>query len=101
MKMSKRIAMQVLSLLLPLGLFAYLVTRSDSVTHAQSNGFDRTQYANDTPVGDLQDRLPETGEVDVMIELRDTPTAKVYAQILGNQNDRSEERRVGKECRSR
>ena len=87
--MSKRIPVQVLSLLLALGLFAYLVTRFDNVTHAQSNGFDRTQYANDTPVGDLQDQLPETGEVDVMIELRDTPTAKVYAQILGNQNDRA------------
>src|ERR1051326_8484639 len=89
MKMSKRIALQVLSLLLALGLFAYLVTRSDNVTHAQSNGFDRTQYANDTPVGALQDQLPETREGHVMIEARDTPTAKVYAQILGNQNDRA------------
>jgi subtilisin family serine protease len=74
---------------LALGLFAYLVTRSDNVTHAQSDGFDRTQYGNDTPVGDLQDQLPETGEVDVMIELRDTPSAKVYAQTLGNKNDRA------------
>src|ERR1044072_5886978 len=89
MKMSKRIALQVLSLLLALGLFAYLVTRSDNVTHAQSNGFDRTPYANDTPVGDLQYSLPETGQVDVRIELRDPPAAKVSAEILGNQNDRA------------
>src|SRR5689334_14614900 len=89
-KMSKRIPLQVLSILLTLGVFAYLVSRTDNVTHAQSGGFDRTQYANDNPVGDLQeDQLPDTGEVDVMIELKDTPSAKVYAQTLGNQSDRA------------
>jgi subtilisin family serine protease len=87
--MSKRIPWQVLSVLLALGLFAYLVTRSDNVTHAQSDGFDRLQHASDTPVGDLVDQLPETGEVDVMIELMDTPSARVYAQSLGNKSDRA------------
>src|SRR6185295_6874765 len=86
--MSKRIPLQVLAFLLALGLFAYLVSRNDNVTHAQSDGFDRSQYANDNPVGDL-DQLPETGEVDVMIELNDEPTARVYARELGNQNDRA------------
>ena len=88
--MSKRIPLQILSLLLALGLFTYLVSRSDNVTHAQSDGFDRTQYANDNPVGELQqDQLPDTGEVDVMIELHDAPTARVYAQALGNGSDRA------------
>jgi subtilisin family serine protease len=85
-----RSPLQVLSLLLALGLFTYLVSRSDNVTHAQSDGFDRTQYANDTPVGKLQqDQLPESGEVDVMIELQDEPSARVYAQALGNTSDRA------------
>ena len=87
--MSKRFSLQVVSFLLALGLFAFLATRTDDVTHAQSDGFDRAQYANDTPVGDLEEQLPETGEVDVIIELQDEPTAKVYAQALGNQNDRT------------
>src|SRR5262245_30959264 len=88
--MSKKIPLQIVSMLLALGLFAYLVTRTDNITHAQSDGFDRSQYANDTPVGDLQqDQLPESGEVDVMIELQDEPTAKVYARGLGNQGDRA------------
>ncbi len=87
--MSKRISLQILSLLMAMGLFIYLVSRNDDVTHAQGDGFDRTQYANDNPVGDLQDSLPETGEVDVMIELFDAPTARVYAQALGNQSDRA------------
>src|SRR6185369_8830587 len=88
--MSKRIPLQILSLLLALGLFAYLVSRSGEVSHAQSAGFDRTQYANDAPVGPLQeDTLPDTGEVDVMIELQDEPTARVYAQALGNGSDRA------------
>src|SRR5689334_22392472 len=86
--MYKRIPMQVLSLLLALGLLAYLVSKTDNITHAQSDGFDRAQYANDTPTGDL-DQLPETGEVDVMIELMDEATARVYARELGNQNDRA------------
>ena len=88
--MSKRIPIQILPLLAALVLFAYLVTRTDNVTHAQSDGFDRTQYANDNPVGDFQeDQLPDTGEVDVMIELNDEPTARVYAQALSNQSDRA------------
>ena len=87
--MSRRISLQVLAFLLALGLFAFLVSRTDNVTHAQSDGFDRAQYANDTPVGDLEEQLPETGEVDVIIELQDEPTAKVYAQALGNKSDRA------------
>lgn len=88
--MSKRIPLQILSLLLGLGLLAYLVSRSGEVSHAQSAGFDRTQYASDAPVGPLQeDQLPDTGEVDVMIELQDLPTARVYAQTLGNGSDRA------------
>ena len=63
--MSKRIPLQLFSLLLALGLFVYLVSRSNDVTHAQSGAFDRTQFAGDTPVGSLQDdQLPSTGEVD-------------------------------------
>ena len=87
--MSKRISIQVLSFLLALGLFAYLATRTDNVTHAHSEDFDRAQYANDTPDGDLVEQLPDSGEVDVIIELQDEPTAKVYAQALGNQSDRA------------
>ena len=87
--MSKRFSLQVLSFLLALGLFAYLVSRTDNVTHAQSDDFDRAQYANDNPVGDLTEQLPETGEVDVVIELQDEATAKVYAHALGNQSDRA------------
>jgi subtilisin family serine protease len=86
--MYKRIPLQVLAFLFALGLFAYLVNRTDNVTHAQSDDFDRAQYANDTPIGDLE-QLPETGEVDVMIELTDEPTTRVYARALGNQSDRA------------
>jgi len=74
---------------LALGVFAYLVSRTDNVTHAQSDDFDRAQYANDTPVGTLEDQLPETGEVDVIIELQDEATTRVYARTLGNQSDRA------------
>jgi subtilisin family serine protease len=87
--MYKRISLQLLSLLIALGLFAYLVSRTDNVTHAQSDGFDRSQYSTDNPVGDLVQQLPESGEVDVMIELNDEPTARVYARSLGNQSDRA------------
>jgi len=86
--MYKRIPLQVLAFLLALGVFAYLVSRTDNVTHAQSDDFDRAQYANDTPIGDLE-QLPETGEVDVMIELMDEATTRVYARALGNQSDRA------------
>jgi subtilisin family serine protease len=74
-----------------LGLFTYLVTQSDEVSRAQSGGFDRTQYADDKPTGDLQsqDELPDTGEFNVMIELFDPPSAKVYADALGNRSDRA------------
>jgi hypothetical protein len=56
------------------GLLTYFLTQSDQVSHAQT-GFDRTQYANDRPVGPLeaQDELPQTGEFNVMIELFDFP----------------------------
>jgi subtilisin family serine protease len=87
--MYKRIPLQILAFLLALGVFAYLVSRTDNVTHAQSDDFDRAQYANDTPVGDLEDQLPETGEVDVIIELQDEATTRVYARALGNQSDRA------------
>ena len=89
--MSRRIPLKFLSLLLALGLFTYAITQSDEVSRAQSGGFDRTQYANDTPAGELegQNELPETGEFNVMIELFDDPTSRVYAQALGNQSDRA------------
>ena len=84
--MSLRIPLKALLLLLVLGLITYLLTRPPEVSHAQTGGFDRTQYANDKPVGELegQDELPETGEFNVMIELFDEPTSRVYAQALGN-----------------
>jgi len=78
--------------LLALGLLTFLLTQPDEVSHAQSGGFDRSQYADDRPVGDfneVQDDLPETGEFNVMIELFDTPTSKVYSDTLGNQSDRA------------
>lgn len=89
--MSRRIPLKSLSLLLALGLFTYLLTQPDEVSRAQTGGFDRSQYANDRPVGELegQDELPETGEFNVMIELFDDPTTRVYAQALGNQSDRA------------
>src|SRR5687767_4931845 len=89
--MSRTIALKALSLLLALGLLTYLLTQTDEVSRAQTGGFDRTQFANDTPVGELegQDELTETGEFNVMIELFDEPTARVYAQTLGNQSDRA------------
>src|SRR6185503_11173113 len=90
--MSPRTILKTLSLLLPLALLTFLLTQPDEVSHAQSVGFDRSQYADDTPVGDLnsvQDDLPETGEFNVMIELFDTPTSKVYSEALGNESDRA------------
>jgi len=78
--------------LLALGLLTFLLTQPDEVSHAQSGGFDRSQYADDRPVGDLnatEDDIPETGEFNVMIELFDTPTSKVYSDALGNQSDRA------------
>jgi subtilisin family serine protease len=90
--MPRRTLLKTLSLLLPLALLTFLLTQPDEVSHAQSGGFDRSQYADDKPVGDLnaaQDDLPETGEFNVMIELFDTPTSKVYSEALGNGNDRA------------
>ncbi|HEX6716160.1 MAG TPA: S8 family serine peptidase [Pyrinomonadaceae bacterium] len=89
--MSRRTPLKALPLLLALGLLTYLIIQPDEVSRAQTGGFDRTQYANDKPVGDLvgQDVLPETGEFNVMIELHDAPTSRVYAQALGNQSDRA------------
>ncbi|HEX3183426.1 MAG TPA: S8 family serine peptidase [Pyrinomonadaceae bacterium] len=89
--MSRIFLLKALVVLLSLGLFTYFLTRSDEqVSHAQS-GFDRTQYANDRPVGELQaqDDLPQTGEFNVMIELNDLPSAKVYAETLGNKSDKA------------
>ena len=89
--MSRIFLLKALVVLLSLGLFTYFLTRSDDqVSHAQS-GFDRTQYANDRPVGELQaqDDLPQTGEFNVMIELNDLPSAKVYAETLGNKSDKA------------
>ena len=81
--MSRRIPLQALSLLFALGLLTYLLTQSDQTSRAQTGGFDRTQYANDRPVADAQDQLPETGEINVMIELKDLPTSRVFSQGLG------------------
>src|SRR6185503_6606684 len=90
-KMSRRILLKALSLLMALGLLTYLVSQSDEVSRAQTGGFDRTQYSDDKPTGELlgQDELPTTGEVNVMIELFDAPSAKVYADNLGNRSDRA------------
>ena len=89
--MSRRMLLKTLSLLMALGLFTYLLTQTDEVSRAQTGGFDRSQYANDRPVGELegQAELPETGEFNVMIELFDEPTTRVYAQALGNRSDRA------------
>ena len=90
--MFRRIPLKALSLLLALGVVTYVLTRPPEVSHAQTGGFDRAQYANDRPVGELEggaDELPETGEFNVMIELFDLPTARIYAQALGNQSDRA------------
>ncbi|HKU73784.1 MAG TPA: S8 family serine peptidase [Pyrinomonadaceae bacterium] len=89
--MSLRTSLKVLLLLLVLGVVTYLLTRPSEVGHAQTGGFDRAQYANDRPVGELegQDVLPDSGEFNVMIELFDEPTSKVYAQALGNRSDRA------------
>ncbi len=87
--MAKSTVLKLFSLLLAVGLFAYFLYKADDVTHAQSGGFDRGQYVNDAPTGDLEQQLPESGEVDVVIELDDEPTAKVYARSLGNRMDRA------------
>jgi subtilisin family serine protease len=72
-------------------LLTYVLIQPGQVSHGQSGSFDRTQYANDRPDGELQnpDQLPATGEFNVMIELFDTPTSRVYAEALGNQTDRT------------
>src|SRR5688572_25779363 len=84
--MSKRISLKILILLSVVALCAHLLSQTGDDSHAQesSSGFDRTQISNDSPVGDLTEAFPQTGEVDVMIELIDDPTAKVYAQTRGN-----------------
>ena len=90
-KMPRRTTLKAVSILLALGLLTYVLMQPDETGLAQTAGFDRAQYANDKPVGDLegQAELPETGEFNVMIELFDPPTARVYAQALGNQSDRA------------
>ena len=89
--MSRRIPLLALSVLLALGAITYLLTQSNEVTRAQTIGFDRTQFTDDKPIGDLENPnvLPETGEFNVMIELFDQPTSRVYAQALGNRSDRA------------
>ena len=88
--MSRTIPLKVLSLLFALGLLAYYLTQSDNQVSRAQTGFDKTRYAADRPEGDLQqDALPETGEINVMIELVDLPTARVYAQTLGNKSDKA------------
>ncbi|HEX5833345.1 MAG TPA: S8 family serine peptidase, partial [Pyrinomonadaceae bacterium] len=89
--MSRRTLLKALSLAVALGALTYILTQPDEVSRAQTTGFDRTQLANDRPVGELiaQDELPDSGDFNVMIELFDQPTARVYAQTLGNQSDRA------------
>ncbi len=86
-----RTSVKVLSLLFAVSLLTYFLTQSDQTSHAQETGFDRSRLANDRPEGDLQgqDELPQTGEINVMIELVDLPTARVYAQTLGNKSDKA------------
>ena len=89
--MYRTIPLKALVLVLSLGLLGYLLTQTEEqVSHAQT-GFDRTQFANDRPVGEVppQDDLPQTGEFDVMIELKDVPSARVYAETLGNKSDKA------------
>lgn len=90
--MSRTIPIQTLAVFVVVGLITCFIIRPGEVSHAQTGQFDRTQYANDKPVGELeggQVDLPETGEFNVMIELFDLPTTRVYAQALGNQSDRA------------
>src|SRR5688572_29340410 len=86
-----RTILKVLSLLFAVSLLTYFLTQSDQTSHAQETGFDRNRFANDRPEGELQsqDELPQTGEINVMIELFDLPTARVYAQSLGNKSDKA------------
>jgi subtilisin family serine protease len=86
--MSRTILPNALLIVLSLGLLTHFLIQPDQVSHAQT-GFDRSQLANDKPEGELQgaDELPQTGEVNVMIELNDLPSARVYAQTLGNKSD--------------
>ena len=84
--------LKMLATLAALGLLTYVLFKPDEVSRAQTTSFDRTQYADDRPIGDLeagQDELPESGEFNVMIELFDVPTSRVYAQALGNRSDRA------------
>ncbi len=90
--MPARFTLKVLVVLAAMGLLTYLLIQPEEVGRAQSAGFDRTQYADDRPVGELeggQDELPETGEFNVMIELNDLPTSQAYAQALGNRSDKA------------
>ncbi|MFN2405581.1 MAG: S8 family serine peptidase [Pyrinomonadaceae bacterium] len=90
--MSRSVPIQTLALLLVVGLLTLFIIQPGTVSRAQTSEFDRTQYANDKPLGELEgrpDELPETGEFNVMIELVDLPTTRVYAQALGNQSDRA------------
>ena len=85
----QKIPLKGVAVIVAAGLCVVLISQFNDASRAQTGGFDRTQYVDDRPVGDLEGKLPETGEVDVMIELKDVPTSRVYAQALGNQNDRT------------
>ena len=52
--MSRRIPVKILSLLFALGLLTYILTGPDEVSRAQTGDFDRTQYAADRPIGELE-----------------------------------------------
>src|SRR5262247_2026328 len=84
-----KVPLKGVAVILALGLFMFLVSQFNDASHAQTGGFDRTQYVDDRPVGDLEDKLPEIGEVDVMIELKNDPTSKAYAKALDDKNDRN------------
>src|SRR5262245_59089263 len=101
--MSRTFLFKTLTVVLTIGLVVYALLQPDEVSRAQTSGFDRSQYANDRPVGDLeaaQDQLPETGEFDVMIELVDQPTARIYVQSLGNRNDKGANAQLRASARS-
>ncbi|HEX7295980.1 MAG TPA: protease inhibitor I9 family protein, partial [Pyrinomonadaceae bacterium] len=90
--MSRKVLLKTLTVLLSLGVITYALLQPDEVSRAQGGGFDRSQYLDDKPVGDLEgqlDQLPETGEFNVMIELKDLPASRVYSQGLGNRSERA------------
>ena len=79
--MTRKFSVGVLISLCTFAVLANFVSESTTASVAS----DRLQFANETPVGDLTGVFPETGDVDVIIELKDAPTARVYAQNVGNE----------------